>query len=234
MKRKKETPAATTHRRKAIRSGRVVRRTLTAPTAAKAVGPITRGMEVFGLSKGQFSLIDLIEHVLSGTGPADVVISTWTAANADLDFALAFLGDGRVRSLRFVVDFSFPSRQPAYCAALRERFGDDAVRLTKTHAKFVTVTNEEWAVVIRSSMNLNENRRLESWEISDDAAMAAFALELVAELFESHAPGAQFAKGPAQNEKEFELLGEQSYFGDGATDRDVRRAGLTTEKGRRL
>ncbi len=223
----------TSHRRKAVRDRRTIRRALTVPAAAEAVGPISPGMEVFGLSKGQFSLIDLIEHVLAGTGPADVVVSTWTAANADLEFALGFLANGRILSLRFIVDFSFPSRQPAYCAALRERFGDAAIRITKNHAKFVVVTNRKWNVVIRSSMNLNENRRLESWELSDDRGLAEFVLELADELFESHAPGSQFKNGPHQNEKEFEALGE-GYFGEGHTARDLRRSGLTTERGGRL
>lgn len=77
---------------------------------------------------GKFSLVDVIEHLLATTGPADLVVSTWTAAGADIGFANRLLADGRIRSLRFVVDYSFQSRQPAYCAALREAFGDDAIR----------------------------------------------------------------------------------------------------------
>ena len=39
------------------------------------------------LSNGDFSLVDLIEHVLAATGPCDVTCATWTAAKADLAFA---------------------------------------------------------------------------------------------------------------------------------------------------
>ena len=63
---------------------RVTRRTISAASAAEAVGPLHHGIEVYGLSKGQFSLIELLEYVIGVTGPADVVISTWTAAGADL------------------------------------------------------------------------------------------------------------------------------------------------------
>jgi len=156
-----------------------------------------------------------------------------------------------VRSLRFVVDFSFPTRQPEYCAALRERFGDAAIRITKTHAKFVTIVNDRWSVVIRSSMNLNENRRLESFEVSDDAGMAAYLAEVCAELWGEHADGAQFEKGAYANTKDFERLGEPSvsdeeaaagalagdrgrYFGGGDWDRDLRRIGWTTIEGGRI
>jgi hypothetical protein len=164
------------------------------------------------------------------------LISTWTAANADLEFAFNFLGDGRIKSLRFIVDYSFPTRQPAYCSALRERFGDEAIRLTNSHAKFVLVRNETWNLVIRSSMNLNENRRLESFEISDDPKMADYVEGIADELFALEQPGEQFKRGASANKKTLEKLGagESTYFGDGELDRDVRRAGVTTTKGAKI
>src|SRR4051812_35281759 len=97
---------------------RDVSRGIAAKTAAGAIGPITEGCEIFGLSKGQFSLVDIMRHCLETTGPADVLVSTWTAANADLGFAYELLRNGSIRSMRFVVDFSFPTRQPEYAAAL--------------------------------------------------------------------------------------------------------------------
>lgn len=162
---------------------RKVSRTINAATAAEAVGPIVPGIEIYGLSKGQFSLIELVEHVLSATGPADVIVSTWTAAGADLAHTAGFIADGRVRSCRWLVDFSFPSRQPAYCEQLVERFGADAIRCTANHAKFVSIRNDEWNVVIRTSMNLNLNRRLESYEISDDPDLADWLGAIVDEAF---------------------------------------------------
>lgn len=95
------------------------------------------------------------------------------------------LDDGRALSARWLVDFSFPSRQPAYCDILRERFGDDAIRATANHAKFVMIRNAEWNVVIRTSMNLNLNRRLESYEISDDRDLADWLEVVVREAFAS-------------------------------------------------
>lgn len=163
---------------------RTVRRTINAATAAEAVGPITSGAEIYGLSKGQFSLIELIEYLLDTTGPADLTISTWTAAGADLAHTAGFLADGRVRSCRWLVDFSFPSRQPGYCAQLVERFGDASVRTTANHAKFVMIRNDKWNVVVRTSMNLNLNLRLESYEISDDADLADWLSTIVDDAFD--------------------------------------------------
>jgi hypothetical protein len=198
----------TTHRRATYEGKRIIRMEITARTIAEAVGPITRGLEVYGLSKGQFSLIDLLTYCLDATGPADVVLSTWTAAGADLKFAYKLMTTGMIRSLRFLVDFSFPSRQPAYCAALRETFGDDAIRISKNHAKFCTITNDQWHLVIRTSMNLNENRRLESFEISDDRNMAAFLDDVIRDLFDTQPAAGQFDKKPMQHMKDFEQFKE--------------------------
>lgn len=222
--------------------GRIVRRTLAAQNVADAVGPITPGAEIYGLTKGSWSLIDLIEYALATTGPAHVTVSTWTAANADIGFANKLLVNGSLLSLRFVVDFSFPSRQPAYCAALREAFGDEAIRVTKNHAKFVLLRNARWNVVLRTSMNLNENRRLESWELSDSKEMADWLQEVVDELFREQSAAETFGRKPGEHVEAFEsqwsdtgdaAAAERStdrkYFGDGPLDNDLRRAGLVFE-----
>lgn len=219
-------------------SGRKVRRELTTADCAAALGPLERGVDLYCLTMGKFSLIDVVEHVLEATGPADVVVSTWTAAGADIGFANGLLTDGRIKSLRFLVDFSFPSRQPAYCAALREAFGDDSIRVTKNHAKFVLVTNGEWRVVIRTSMNLNECRRLETVEISDDAELAGFLLEVVDALFAKQTAAEAFARTPWETCEAFGAewgdgeaggefgAGDKRFFGDGVADVDLRRVGI--------
>jgi hypothetical protein len=237
---------AETYHRKLSENKRKIRDAFSVTLAADAIGTVERNCEIYGLSKGQFSLIDIISHCLSATGPADVVLSTWTAANADLGFAFGLLANGSIKSLRFVVDFSFPVRQPEYCAALRERFGDDAIRLTKNHAKFCLIHNADWSIVIRTSMNLNENRRLESFEISDDAGLCGYLLGVVAELFADHGAGEQFEKRPYANTVDFEAWGQDAagaaeragksvdkkkYFGDGRLETDVRRAGLSFVRG---
>jgi hypothetical protein len=154
-----------------------------AANVAEAVGAVERSCEIYGLCRGQYSLIDLVEHALGYSGPADLVISTWTAAGADIDYALRLTKDGRVKSILWLVDSSFPARQPGYCKAMRERFGDFAIRVTQNHAKFVLIGNSDWHLVLRTSMNLNENKRLESWELSDDVELYSYLHEVVAEMF---------------------------------------------------
>ena len=84
------------------------------------------------------------------------------------------LQTGRITGCRFLVDQTFVRRVPALAAQIRRQFGDDAIRVTKTHAKFCTIVNNEWQVALRSSMNLNQNPRLESFQLGHDPELCAF------------------------------------------------------------
>lgn len=154
-------------RRRKIRAART-------ESAHQTFAGLERGCEIVCLTHGQFSIIHAIEALLEHTGPAAVTISTWSAAHADLEHASRFLADGRVTAIRFLVDRSFVSRQPDYCATLRRLYGDDAIRVTSIHAKFVVIRGDDWTLAVRTSMNLNENPRLELIEVSDDPALADF------------------------------------------------------------
>lgn len=157
--------------------------------ARDALAEFGRGQETYCLTFGQFSLMDAIEAILEKTGPADVALATWTAGAADLTRSAESLQNGRIRSLRMVVDCSFGQRQPGYLAQVRRLFGDDAIRSTRTHAKYAVITNDEWEVAVRTSMNLNENPRLESIEVSDDPTLARFLLDITDEIFREEAAG---------------------------------------------
>lgn len=159
-------------------------------TAAQSLGPLTPGMEIYCLTFGQFSLIDVVEHLVRSAGPCDVVVSTWTAATADAERAARLLEDGNIRRFRLLVDRSFVARQRAYCRRVVELFGAEAIRTTRTHAKFAVITNDDWALTVRTSMNLNHNPRLESVEVSDDPALAAFMLDVCDGIWAETVPGA--------------------------------------------
>lgn len=148
-----------------------------------AIGSVSPGCEIFALTNGQFSMIDVLEHVLSFTGRATIDLATWTAADGDLRRAHAFLLDGKVGRVRVIVDPSFRSRKPEFCALLVELFGSGAIRTTPLHGKFAVIRNADWNIAIRSSMNLNPNRRIETVEISDDPALAEFLTGVTDEIF---------------------------------------------------
>lgn len=157
--------------------------------AREAIGEIRHGQDVFILTFGQFSLIDVLVHILDQIGPASVDISTWTAAHADVQRAADLMSAAAITKLRFVVDRSFETRQPEYCAHMRQLFGQDCIRATRTHAKFIVIRNARANVVVRTSMNLNENPRLENVEISESVEFAEWFTGIVDGIFKDVKPG---------------------------------------------
>lgn len=152
-------------------------------TAKEAIGTIEKDSDTFILTFGQFSLIDALVTILDQTGPATVDMATWTAADAHLERTYNLMQSSAITRLRMIVDYSFESRQPAYCHHMRERFGTNCIRAIRTHAKFMVIRNDDWNIVLRTSMNLNENPRLENIEISECREFADFFEKLTDEIF---------------------------------------------------
>ena len=150
-----------------------------AGNAFQSVEGFGKGMDVAGLTYGQFSLIDLIQVALDFTGPADVTISTWSAGFYDIDAAKNFRDDGRLRSVRFVMDSGRQKKGQAGVHDIEDLFGPDSIVTVRTHAKFVLIRNDEWDVVITSSMNLNKNMRCEHFEMTDDRERCEMFAEFV-------------------------------------------------------
>lgn len=171
--------------------------------ARATLSEFDKGVELDVLTFGQFSIIDAIEAVLEKTGPADVALATWTAAGFDLSQIERQVKYSQIRDLRMIVDRSFVSRQPKFVEAIHRMFGRNTVRSTRTHAKFVVVTNAEWSVVIRTSANLNENARLEFIQVSDDPSLAEFYLRVVDAIYAEEDPGLENLRSvPMLNEIE--------------------------------
>lgn len=134
-------------------------------------------------------MLDLIRAVLWQTGPADLILSTWTMGIRDLENARWLIDNHEIRSFRLLTDRSFVTRQPRYCRRLVELFGESCIRSSHTHAKFAVIRNDAWNICIRGSMNLNRNKRWENFDLDDDAGLCDFFEGLVAELERLTPPG---------------------------------------------
>lgn len=156
--------------------------------ARDALNEFGRGAHLFGVTKGQFSMIDIAAAVLAKTGPADVAVWTWCIADYEVEAIGAFLTDGAIRSFRLVMDWAGAQRDMPIVEALQARYGEGCIRVTKTHAKIVAIGNESWRVVIRGSMNLNANPRFEQFDVSEGGPAWDVVAGLMDELWERGKP----------------------------------------------
>ena len=175
--------APTTHRRKLAGAKRELRDARRTETAAAAIAGLDHETEIYGFTKGQFSLLNLIQAIFLVTGPAHLSLSTWTAASHEIESLHAMRARGDITGFRMLIDFSMARREPAMTAQLREKLGRENIRVAQTHSKFCVFQNATWKIVLRSSMNLNMNPRNEDFTVAHDPAMASFLNTILDEIW---------------------------------------------------
>jgi hypothetical protein len=144
-------------------------------TAAETIGPLPPGMRMTGITAGQFSAIDALEHMVDELGPAAVRVSTWTTGIYDVQRTRAIRVDGRITDIRFLLDRGTFEKSPQFAGPLIEILGVDAFRCLSVHAKVIIVDGGPGRrAVFRSSMNLNKNLRTEQFDIDVDDEVAEF------------------------------------------------------------
>lgn len=152
--------------------------------AAEVIGSLAPGARVTGLTAGQFSAIDAMEHMVDELGPAAVRISTWTTGLYDVERAKAIRVAGRITDIRMLLDRGTFEKSPKFAGPLIEALGVDAFRCLSVHAKVVIVTGARGSAVMRSSMNLNKNLRTEQFDIDVCDEVAGFYTEWFDALWE--------------------------------------------------
>lgn len=149
----------------------------------------SKDTRVTGLTNGLFSLISLIRSTLKKTGKANVIISTWSAGFYDVNAINDLIQCGDVQNFKIILDRSFKTRQAGYATLVTELFKPENIRTTNTHSKFVLIYNEDWNVCIRSSMNLNENKRCENFDVDNDIDVFNLFNDFAIELFQKQQSG---------------------------------------------
>lgn len=136
-------------------------------SAAKAIGPIAHGMSVFAITRGQFSMIDMILYCLSQIGTASVSVWTWAIADYETEAMAGLMARREIDFGRLVIDSSADRRNGEIIEQWRRRFGDDQVKVCRNHAKIARVWNDDFRLLLRGSMNLNFNPRFEQLDITE-------------------------------------------------------------------
>jgi len=152
-------------------------------SAAEAISALTRDNELFGFTKGQFSLLDILKAMFAKTGPAHMTLSTWTAARAEIAEIAAMRDAGTILDARWLVDISMMRTDKGILHTISTLFGRDSIRVTKNHSKFAILRAEGWDLVLWSSMNLNMNPRMENFWLGNDPELAGFFRRFLDEIW---------------------------------------------------
>jgi hypothetical protein len=147
-------------------------------TAAECIGPVEPGMCLFALTRGQFSMIDVIHHLLTEIGGGHVSIWTWAIADYEIKTLTSLNLRSDIQSARLIVDQSSEKRNPELVENWRQRWGESQVRILRNHAKIARIWNDRYHLLARGSFNLNFNPRTENLDLDEGSP----AFELVAEI----------------------------------------------------
>ena len=152
-------------------------------SASQVAREVKKGCRLIGLTRGQFSLIDLIYSILKQVGKSKVICATWSAGIKDANTVKWMINSDLIESFLLVTDHSYVTRQSKYALQLTELFGKENIRTSELHAKFCLISNDNFNIIIRTSMNLNANKTCESFEIDEDIEIFKFYENFISETF---------------------------------------------------
>lgn len=166
--------------------------------AAETIGPCVAGVSLFAITRGQWSMIDAVLHVLDQVGRSRVSLWTWTVAEYEVEVLTRLRVDGRISDGRLVIDHGARDKNSAIIADWKKQFGPSSVRYVVNHAKIATIESESGLrFLLRGSMNLNFNPRFEQFDLTEGGPDFDLVREIENELpdLSDQATGAEVYAG---------------------------------------
>jgi len=174
-------------RRKPSSIGKKTARIFRTREAAKILEGWHPSQPMAVLTRGQIALTDLIGAVADQLSAPHVIASAWASAPEHLDYLLGARTEGRFASLALILDRLLASRTPEAVALLRTELGADQVAITRTHARFALLWNEDHRVVLTSSADLTRNPGFELHQLDTDPELFDFLAAVARDTFAAHA-----------------------------------------------
>ena len=137
--------------------------------AVASLGTISHGYSLFGVTRGQCSMIDLILACLDQCGPSKLSLWTWCIAEYEVQCFERLMKDKRITSALLVIDSRAKTRSGGDDLLHRwiDFHGPESIRWVTNHAKLATIESKDFKLLLRGSMNLNFNPRFEQFDIDE-------------------------------------------------------------------
>lgn len=147
----------------------------------KHLGELVPGQDKHYWSFSNFNMMKLIFWVLEQTGPADILISTYSISPKTLQGVMNRREKGLIRNIRFIVDNRVRSLSPKPFDLLVANFD---YRCTSIHAKVACIWNENWNITIVSSQNCTDNPKMERGVIYTGSDVFNFDKKVLEDAFD--------------------------------------------------
>lgn len=152
----------------------------------EVIGEMQPGDCIHYASMGEWSMHDLLKHLLQQTGPAKVYVATWSASPDGCKQIINLLEEGAITSVHAVFDWRIRVRTPEALSLAKMNFSD--VRVNTCHAKVTVIENDDWHIAIVGSANYTNNPRIECGVIHDSKTAADFHRKWINDIIQKSDP----------------------------------------------
>ena len=137
---------------------------------SETIGTLQSGKSIFYHTEGAWSNIDLLEHMLKRSGPANLYFCTWSISIEAIRRIITWKENGLIKDLFIVADKGIRNRKPEIYQQLIGNFSN--IVFTSCHAKVTVIQNQEFDFCFLGSANYTTNPRLEAGVLVNDKACA--------------------------------------------------------------
>jgi hypothetical protein len=159
--------------------------------AGAAVAEMARGLHLFGFSKGQYGLLDLVEAVLLQVGRAELSLCVPALDARSIERLAGFRGEGLINRCLLALDHAYPGSREGrkLRQAIEEAVGEVMVRVIRHQCRFALLAAGEWRVTILTAMPLTRSARLSHWSLHESRAIYEEARRMLERSFRAVRPG---------------------------------------------
>ena len=135
-------------------------------------GVLVPGRDKHFYSSGAFNLIQLIFYILRQTGPAHLLLTTYSISMDSIAAIHRKVETGELLSVRFLIDNRVRSISPKPFDYLVTTF-PDCYRCLALHAKVALLYNEDWKITVVAARTPRTTR---SWNVESSIPAEIFLI----------------------------------------------------------
>lgn len=152
----------------------------------KAIPSIKMDSSIHYATAGLWSSHELLDHLLSFTGPSIVHLCTWSIKEMPVRMLVGMINAGRIKELHCLFDNRVKTQTPEVFHLTKLHAVN--VRQSVCHAKVTVIENESWAITIIGSANYTNNPRIEAGVICCSREIADFHKHWITEEIKNSHP----------------------------------------------
>jgi hypothetical protein len=135
---------------------------------ATCLGELVQGTTILYLTENQWSMPDLLRYAALQLGQCKLYFTTWAMSEEAIREIVSLRQQGVLTGIYALLEYKIKQNKDESFQLLQ--YNADHIGLTKIHAKLTVLVNEanQTGIIINSSANMNENKRIESGTIVCD------------------------------------------------------------------